>query len=64
MILNVYTEPEWRRQGMARKLMLAMIEWCRPQGFPYVDLHASQDGRSLYEQLGFTPTSEMRLRLR
>jgi len=64
MILNVYTEPEWRRQGIARKLMVVMIEWCSQQGFQYVDLHASKDGRSLYEQLGFTPTSETRLRLR
>jgi GNAT superfamily N-acetyltransferase len=64
MILNVYTEPQWRRRGIARKLMLVMIEWCRQQGFGYVDLHATTDGRALYEQLGFIPTSEMRLRLR
>jgi len=26
-----------------------------------VVLHASQDGRALYERLGFSPTNEMRL---
>jgi hypothetical protein len=41
-----------------------MIEWCRKQGLAMVYLHASQDGRSLYESLGFEPTTEMRLKLR
>jgi len=28
-----------------------------------VSLHASDDGRKLYEELGFQPTNEMRLEL-
>lgn len=43
--------------------MLAMIEWCREQGFREVSLHASDEGRGRYEQLGFQPTNEMRLSL-
>jgi len=62
-ILNVYTYPEYRRRGVARQLMLTMIEWCRTQGFVQVDLHASKQGKSLYESLGFQPTTEMRLKL-
>ena len=64
MILNMYVAREQRRRGVARALMLAMIEWCREQGFRDVSLHASDDGRALYEQLGFQPTNEMRLSLR
>ena len=63
-ILNVYTYPEHRRRGVARRLMRTMIEWCRGEGFAAVTLRASPDGRALYEQLGFTPTNEMRLELR
>jgi ribosomal protein S18 acetylase RimI-like enzyme len=63
-ILNVYTYPQYRRQGVARRVMLTMIRWCRDQGFAYVSLHASPDGKALYESLGFEPTSEMRLKLR
>jgi GNAT superfamily N-acetyltransferase len=63
-ILNVYTYPEFRRKGIARQLMEFMIEWCRNQGLAMVYLHASQDGRALYESLGFELTSEMRLKLR
>ncbi len=64
MILNVYVEPPYRRRGIARALMLTMIAWCRENGFVNVALHASDEGRKLYEQLGFKPTNEMRLDLR
>ena len=60
----MYTDPEFRRQGIARRLMQTMIDWCRKEGFVRVDLHASDKGRPLYESLGFEPTNEMRLNLR
>jgi GNAT superfamily N-acetyltransferase len=63
-ILNVYTEPAYRRRGLAKRLLEDMIAWCREQGYPWITLHASDDGRSLYESLGFRPTNEMRLALR
>lgn len=61
-ILNVYTESEYRRRGVARQLMAAIIAWCRERQCARVTLHPSTDGRALYESLGFTPTDEMRLR--
>lgn len=63
-ILNVYTDPEHRRRGLARRVMQAILEWCRREGFASVALHASDDGRALYETLGFQPTNEMRLNLK
>jgi GNAT superfamily N-acetyltransferase len=63
MILNMYTEPEYRRRGLARRLMEKMIAWCREQGYKTVSLHASDEGRPLYESLGFKPTNELRLTL-
>jgi len=64
MILNMYVEPEYRRQGVARALMAAMIAWCKGNQFASVGLHASEQGRALYEQLGFRPTDEMRLEVK
>jgi hypothetical protein len=43
--------------------MHEMLEWCRAERFTAVALHASVDGRALYDELGFTPTNEMRLQL-
>jgi len=63
-ILNVYTDPTHRRRGLARTLMQTMIDWCQRQGFARVTLHASDDGRHLYESLGFETSNEMRLKLR
>jgi hypothetical protein len=48
---------------LARRLMAEMLEYCRAQNIHTVALHASVDGRSLYESLGFKPTNEMRLAL-
>src|SRR5205807_1955158 len=31
VVLNVYVEPESRRQGIARALMQALLHWCRTQ---------------------------------
>jgi len=63
-ILNVYTEPEYRRRGIARQIMETMIAWCKQEGFARVSLHASNQGRHLYESLGFEDSNEMRLNLR
>jgi GNAT superfamily N-acetyltransferase len=60
-ILNVYTNPSHRRQGIARSLMGIALDWCRSNGIRAVILHASEDGRPLYESLGFQPANEMRL---
>ncbi|HTW59171.1 MAG TPA: GNAT family N-acetyltransferase [Terriglobales bacterium] len=63
-ILNVYTDPEYRRRGIARQLMQTVIAWCKSEGLARVTLHASDQGRHLYESLGFEDSNEMRLKLR
>jgi GNAT superfamily N-acetyltransferase len=60
LVLNVYVEPEWRRRGLARSLMETILDWARGAGIARVVLHASGDGKPLYESLGFISTSEMR----
>jgi len=60
-ILNVYVRPESRRRGIARALMETALEWTRANGVNCVILHASDEGRALYESLGFAATNEMRL---
>lgn len=63
-ILNVYTQPENRRKGLARRLVEHAIERCRANGISTVILHASDAGRPVYESIGFRPTTEMRMVLK
>ena len=60
-VMNVYTGPDYRRQGHARRLMDAVMAYVRDQGIRTVVLHASDAGRALYESFGFQQTNEMRM---
>ena len=60
-VVNVYTEPAWRRKGLAALVIRHVLEYARASQINRVSLHASSEGRPLYEALGFSPTNEMRL---
>jgi len=60
-IFNLYTLPEFRRQGIARKIMETVLEWTKERAISTVALHATDDGEKLYENLGFTLSKEMYL---
>jgi GNAT superfamily N-acetyltransferase len=60
-IVNVFTEPQWRRRGIAGLLVKEIIAWSRNEQLDRLILHASNEGRSIYEKLGFVATNEMRL---
>jgi len=60
LVLNVYTEPAWRKKGIARALMQRIMGWATTEGIDRVLLHASDAGRPLYQSLGFVATNEMR----
>jgi GNAT superfamily N-acetyltransferase len=62
IIQNVYTEPEWRRRGLASLLIKRILDWAREEGIDSIVLHASDEGRAVYERLGFIVTNEMRFR--
>jgi GNAT superfamily N-acetyltransferase len=53
---NVYTEPEFRRQGHARRIMETIHAWCRHEGISSIGLNASQFGQGLYESMGYQVT--------
>ena len=60
VVYNVYTEHGHRRRGLARRLMETIHAWCRSAGIASIALNASQDGRPLYESMGYRlPSSPM-----
>lgn len=61
IVVNVYTELAWRRQGVSALLMRHILEGARAHDVGSLVLHAAPAGRPLYESLGFAATNEMRL---
>jgi GNAT superfamily N-acetyltransferase len=60
IVLNVFTEPEWRKRGAGRRLMEEIVRWARAEKLDRLVLHASSQARRLYERIGFVATNEMR----
>ena len=52
-VLNVYTKPEYRNKGYAKKLMTMMLEDATAQDVSIIELKATEDGYSLYKSVGF-----------
>jgi GNAT superfamily N-acetyltransferase len=52
-VYNVYVAPAWRRQGIARRLMEALIDAARDLDLRRVVLRTSAAGQPLYDSLGF-----------
>lgn len=57
-IMNVYTRNNYRRQGLAKQMLLILIEEAKQKGITEISLDASDLGRPVYEKCGFTKTVE------
>jgi ribosomal protein S18 acetylase RimI-like enzyme len=62
-VLNMYVEPDHRHRGLARRLMEMVRAEAQALELDYVTLHATRQGRPLYERLGWTPTAELGLHI-
>jgi GNAT superfamily N-acetyltransferase len=64
-LLNMYTVPAWRGQGIATRLLQTLIAFATQRQVHRIWMYATQDGRPLYERAGFVPkrrhTLEMEL---
>lgn len=58
-LLNVYVEPEYRRQRLASNLIELALAEARRRGIRVVALHSTEEARRLYEANGFRTTNEM-----
>ena len=52
-IMNMYTVPEYRRQGIASYTLDLLVRDAREQGVSQIALEATDMGRPLYERYGF-----------
>lgn len=63
LVTNMYTLPAYRRRGLARQLLEALIAHARQVGIQRLFLEASREGQPLYEEFGFRFTRGMALTL-
>jgi len=52
-LLNVYTKPEHRHNGYAKRLLEMMLDDARAMCLDFVELKATDDGYGLYKKVGF-----------
>lgn len=57
-IMNMYTAPEYRRQGIAQKSLDMLVQECFRRGVNFITLEATAAGRPLYEKYGFVPMED------
>ena len=57
-LMNVYTRSEYRRQGIARKMVELLIDETWKRGATEISLDATALGKPLYKSLGFTDSTE------
>lgn len=61
-IMNMYTNPKYRRKGIAYKTLDMLIKEIKSKGISSISLEATDMGRPLYEKYGFVKmNSEMEL---
>ncbi|MDO5445928.1 MAG: GNAT family N-acetyltransferase [Eubacteriales bacterium] len=53
-VLSVFTEPEYRCQGLCTQLMKNLLEYGKKRGLDKIDLSATKEGYSVYKKVGFT----------
>ena len=57
-LMNVYTDPALRRQGIAFRMVSMLIENAWKRGATEISLDATEAGRPLYRKLGFRDSGE------
>jgi GNAT superfamily N-acetyltransferase len=61
-IANVFVEPNFRRQGLARKLLERCLEAVHTRGITHLNLSSTDMAKGLYESLGFTAATNQMVR--
>lgn len=56
--MNMYTKPEYRRQGIAYKTLDLLVAEAREKGIIAISLEATDMGRPLYERYGFVQMND------
>ena len=57
-LMNVHVEKEFRRKGIARKMIELLADEAKERGVTEISLDATDDGRKLYDTMGYHANNE------
>lgn len=57
-IMNMYTKPSYRRQGIAFKILDLLVTEAKVRGITAISLEATQMGKPLYTKYGFVKMND------
>jgi GNAT superfamily N-acetyltransferase len=63
-LLNVYTYPEYRRNGLSTKIMEIIIAEAKEYNLSEIDLEATNDGEKIYRRFGFKEPENKYMKLK
>jgi len=63
-LLNVYTYPEYRENGISTKILEMIIKEAQKQNVSEIELLATEDGEKLYYKFGFDESKMKYMRLK
>jgi GNAT superfamily N-acetyltransferase len=57
-LMNVFTYPEYRKKGIAKRLIKEIIKEAKEKEVGFIDLMATEAGYNLYKHLGFNDSKD------
>ena len=57
-LMNIYTRPEFRGQGVGEKIVRWLTKQAIERGITKIYLETSDSGRKLYQKIGFSPMTD------
>lgn len=57
-LMNVYTNIQYRRQGIAYQMLNILIDEAKERGVTEISLDSTESGRELYKKHGFVESNE------
>jgi predicted acetyltransferase len=63
-LLNVYTYPKYRKNGISTNIIKTIIEEAKEQNVSVIDLMATNDGEKIYRKFGFKEPKHKSMRLK
>ena len=64
IVLNVYVRREYRRKGIAGRMIADMLQEAKSMKLDYIELKATKMGEGLYRKIGFEENKESYLSMR